>query len=108
MMRGGAVNFRLRGKLYRLAADARFICAVEDELGALPLLARRFGMGEWRVSEVVTLMQMFLQQCGETMDFFALGDVILEEGLEAALSAIRRFLSDFAAADVQARQGCAA
>lgn len=108
MTRRSPLNFRLCGKLYRLAPDARFVCAVEDELGALPVLARRFGTGEWRVSEVVTLMQMFLQHCGETMDFFALGDAILEEGLEMPLSAIGRFLSDFALVDTQARQGCTA
>lgn len=108
MTRSTPMNFRHSGKLYRLAPDARFICAVEDELGALPLLARRFGTGEWRVSEVMTLMQMFLQHCGETVDFFALGDAILHEGLDAPLSAIGRFLSAFASADAYAQQGYAA
>ncbi len=105
MTRSVPVSFRHKGKLYRLSPDARFVCAVEDELGALPVLARRFGSGEWRVSEVMTLMQMFLQQCGETVDFFALGDVILHDGLDAPLSVIGRFLSAFASVDCNARQG---
>lgn len=93
------MNFRHGGKLYRLSPDTRFLCAVEDELGALPLLARKFTGGEWRVSELVTLMQMFLQHCDETVDFFALGDALLREGLDAPLGVIRRFLSIFTAAD---------
>lgn len=88
-------NFRHGGKLYRLSPTARLACAIEDELGALPLLAARFKGGAWRLTELTTLMQMFLQACGESADFYALGDDILTAGLAASLSTVRRFLAPF-------------
>lgn len=88
-------NFRHGGKLYRLAPDARLACAVEDELGALPTLATRFRDGTWHLTELLTLMQMFLQASGESADFYLLGDEILRGGLAAPLAAVRRFLAPF-------------
>lgn len=88
-------NFRRAGKLYRVTPDARLVCAIEDELGALPVLAARFKSGAWRMTELVTMMQMFLQACGESVDFYALGDEMLASGLAAPLAATRRFLAPF-------------
>ncbi|MDP2204762.1 MAG: GTA-gp10 family protein [Alphaproteobacteria bacterium] len=88
-------NFRHAGKLYRLAPDARLVCAIEDELGALPALAARFKTGAWRMTELLTMMQMFLQSCGQSADFYVLGDEILQSGLAAPLAAVRRFLAPF-------------
>ncbi|MFN7115003.1 MAG: GTA-gp10 family protein [Alphaproteobacteria bacterium] len=88
-------NFRHGGKLYRLAPDARLACAIEDEMGALPVLALRFKSGGWRMTELITITQMFLQACGESTDFYTLGDEILATGLAAPLAAVRRFLAPF-------------
>lgn len=88
-----AFNFRHAGKLYRLQLSARFVCAVEDEMGALGTLARRFAKGDWRISEIITLMQMFLQQSGECVDYYTLGDALLAEGFSAPLSTVQRFFA---------------
>jgi len=90
-----AFNFHHGGKLYRLAPDARLAVAIEDELGALPVLAARFKGGAWRMAELVMMMQMFLQACGQSADFYALGDEILRGGLAAPLAAVRCFLAPF-------------
>lgn len=88
-----AFNFRHAGKLYRLQLSARFVCAVEDEMGALGTLARRFAKGDWRISEIITLMQMFLQQSGDCVDYYTLGDALLAEGFSAPLSTVQRFFA---------------
>lgn len=94
-MTAAAFNFRHAEKLYRLEPRAQFVCAVEDELGPLPQLAARFRSHEWRMTELIALMQMFLQACGEQADFYALGDDILRTGLAAPLSTARLFLAPF-------------
>lgn len=100
-------NFRHGGKLYRLTLEARFVCAIEDEIGPLPVLARRFAEGAWRLSEVITLMQMFLQQSGRSEDFYALGDALIAGGLDLPLCVCRRFFSFFDAAAAHGGEGAA-
>ena len=88
-----AFNFRYAGKLYRLEITARLVCNIEDELGPLSALARQFSGGSWRMGDVITLMQMFLQACGDSVDFYDLGDALLREGFAQPLATVQRFIA---------------
>jgi len=98
-----AFNFRCGGKLYRLDITARLVCNIEDELGPLSDLARRFHGGRWRMGDVITLMHMFLQACGESIDFYDLGDALLREGFAQPLATVQRFMTA-AGLDIQPQQ----
>lgn len=98
-----AFNFRCAGKLYRLEITARLVCSIEDELGPLSALARQFSGGSWRMGDVVTLMQMFLQACGDSVDFYDLGDALLREGFAQPLATAQRFMTA-AGLDIQPQQ----
>jgi hypothetical protein len=89
-----AVTTRLRldGQDYLLRADMRLIAEIEDELGALPVLSARFSTGLWRVTDLVTAVQIALQAQGATFDFYELGDLMLQEGIDACRDAVARLL----------------
>lgn len=83
----------LKGSVYKVTPDFALICDIEDELGGIAGLAARFSKGEWKISELVTLIHMLLQAAGRTDDYKELGDAILSEGVESHVVSVSRFFS---------------
>lgn len=89
-MREAAV-IALKGCAYKVTPDFALVCDIEDELGGIAGLAARFSKGEWKVSELVTLVHMLLQAAGRTDDYRELGNAILSEGVDGHVASVSRF-----------------
>lgn len=97
-----AVTLRFEERLYQVTPDTSLICDIEDELGGIPALADRFASSGWKITELITLVQMMLESAGRTMDFRALGNKMLEEGLDDYLKTACKFLKKVSPDTLQA------
>ncbi len=88
-----SIALKIEERIYKIAPDMNIVCAIEDELGGIPALARRLTSGNWRMAELVTLIHIMLQMAGKNMDFMTLGNVILKEGAMPYLASARQFLN---------------
>lgn len=80
-------------RVFRITPTMRLLAEIEDEIGALPVLAARFSTGTWRLADLVAVVQMMLQAAGRNVDYFILGDRILQDGVSAYLASARRLLA---------------
>jgi len=87
-----AFSLRFKGKVYAIVPDFSLMREIEHELGPAPYLLHRFLTKQWKVSELVTLVQMLLQSAGETVDYCDLGNAILKEGVQKHLVSAQSFL----------------
>ncbi|MCC7035944.1 MAG: gene transfer agent family protein [Alphaproteobacteria bacterium] len=74
--------------------DMRLVAEIEEELGGMPALKQKFATGRWTVTELVALVQMFLQQAGRPVDFIELGDRMLKDGLLRYVRTVQNFLQE--------------
>jgi hypothetical protein len=88
----GFVQIRFDSKIYSIVPEITIIADIEDELFGVALLLHKFSHQEWKVSELVTVVQMLLQSAGQTVDYRLLGNWIIAEGLEPYLVAVIDFL----------------
>ncbi len=79
-------------KPLRIAPHIRLVCEIEDELGSAARLQRQFAAQEWRVCDLVSIVQMMLQAAGEAVDYKTLGNKILSDGVTPYLVTVRQFL----------------
>jgi len=86
-----ALRLTLGGVHYAVRPDARLLLQIEDELGALPALAADFRAGLWRFADLVSLLHMLLQHAGKTLDYHALGNLVLQTGVAECHRAVLRF-----------------
>lgn len=78
-------------RLYPVHIRTDLITEIEEELGPISALCRDFNQDAWRVGDLVSLIQMFLQSARRTVDYAELGDAMLESGLDPYLAAAREF-----------------
>jgi len=74
--------------------DIRLVLEMEAELGPLPQLAEKFKTGGWAVAELVTVMQMLLQDDEDTVDFMSLGNRMLVQGLGIYVARVNTFFDE--------------
>jgi hypothetical protein len=86
------VQIRFDHKIYTIAPEMGIIADIEDELSGVALLLQKFSHQEWKVSELVTVVQMLLQAAGQTVDYRLLGNQMIADGLGQYLSAVVAFL----------------
>lgn len=87
-----SVSVVLGGKHYSIAPDMRLVCEIEEELGGIADLARRFREGMWEARELVSLTHMILHAAGSAADYGALGDRMVAEGLGPYADGVLRVL----------------
>ncbi|MDE2337349.1 MAG: gene transfer agent family protein [Alphaproteobacteria bacterium] len=87
-----SVPLKLESRVYAVAPAFALVREIEYELGGIAGLRARFSNDGWTVSDLVALSQMMLQAAGKTVDYAALGDLILKEGVAHYLSAAQVFL----------------
>lgn len=80
-MHEGNAMIEYDGRFYKPALSMTLALEVEDELGALPALAKRLEAGNFTLAELVTFTQMALQAQGRCVDYMALGAEMLQKGL---------------------------
>lgn len=83
---------RFNNKIYVIHPDFLLVREIEEELGSLSLLLERFSRTSWEISELVTLTHMMLHAAGETVDYLALGNRMLKDGLQSYLLFAQSFL----------------
>jgi hypothetical protein len=83
---------RHENRFFLVRPDFLLVREIEGELGGLAALRERFLCNGWRVSDLVTLMQILLQAAGNTVDYVSLGDEMLRAGLPPYLAAAQAFL----------------
>lgn len=87
-----SLRLKLGAVHYTVRPDTRLVLQIEQELGALPLLAENFHTARWHFSELVSLLHMLLQHSGKTLDYMTLGDLVLQNGItECHRTALRFF-----------------
>lgn len=82
------------GAFHSLTADMPLLLEIEQELGAVAPLLARLESGAWSAGEVVSLMHIFLQAAGREVDYMALGNEMLREGLAAHCRRVTAILQD--------------
>ncbi|MBI3440660.1 MAG: gene transfer agent family protein [Proteobacteria bacterium] len=87
-----SIALRFKNKVYAINASFPLVHEIEGELGSIAVLQERFSHMSWEISELVTLTHMMLQAAGETVDYLALGNLMLKEGLRPYLAAAQKFL----------------
>ena len=75
------LRIRIGGVQYAVQPDMALLLQIEQELGALPQLARSFRKGDWQIADLVSLLHMILHHSGKTLDYIALGNLLLQSGL---------------------------
>jgi len=90
IMNGAVLHFR--NKAYTIRPDFALVREIEHELGSVATLQGCFSDMSWEISDLVTLTHMMLQAAGETVDYLALGNAMLREGLRHYLSSAQSFL----------------
>jgi hypothetical protein len=81
-------------RCFTIHADMRLVAEIEGELGGMPALKHKFDTEGWTVTELVTLVQMLLQQAGKAVDFIELGDRMLKDGLLRYVRMVQNFLQE--------------
>jgi hypothetical protein len=83
---------RFKNRVFIVQPDFPLVREIEQELGSLAALQKRFSDMSWEISELVTLTHMMLASAGETVDYLHLGNTMLKEGLRHYLSTAQDFL----------------
>ncbi|MEZ0226546.1 MAG: GTA-gp10 family protein [Alphaproteobacteria bacterium] len=86
------INFSYRNRCFEVTPDMRLVVEIESELGALAMLRQKFSACVWKVTDLVTLVQMMLSAAGATVDYMELGNDMLRVGLGPFLGAVRQLL----------------
>ncbi len=87
-----SIPLKLENRVYAVQPTFSLVREIEHELGGIADLRARFAGDAWRVSDLVVLAQMMLQAAGKTVDYVALGDALLREGVAHYLAAAQVFL----------------
>lgn len=69
------------GGIVLVQPDLELFLEIEQELGSLPDLQRRFADGRWTAGEAITLLHMTLARGGRETDWRELGKTVMENGL---------------------------
>ncbi len=86
------IPLKLDNKVYAVRPTFALVREIEVELGGVADLRAQFAGDGWRVSDLVALIQMMLQAAGRTVDYAALGNALLNEGVAHYLAAAQVFL----------------
>lgn len=86
-----SLRLTLDGVHYTVRPDMRLLLQIEDELGALPALAEAFRARCWYFTDMISLLHMLLQHSGKTLDYHALGNLVLQTGVAECHRTVLRF-----------------
>jgi len=92
MSKTNTIPLRFENRLFVVKPDFSLVREIENELGSISALRENFSRNGWLVSDLVALVQMFLQAAGRPVDFILLGNAMLREGLSHYLAAAQVFL----------------
>ena len=81
------------GETVYVRPDLDLILEIEDELGSLPDLYRRFQGQDWRASEAITIIQIMLASAGRAVDWKCLGRELLGAGIQQCKKPVLDLLS---------------
>lgn len=70
------------GDTFYVLPDLDLMLEIEDELGSLPRLYRKFQGHDWQASEAITIIQIMLARAGHAIDWKELGQKLLAQGIE--------------------------
>lgn len=84
MMQRPVVALTYQGCAYLIEPDIMTWLEIEDETGSLNALRTRLTAGDWRFSELLTVVQMLLAAAGCACDYRCLGDEIAAHGADDA------------------------
>lgn len=87
-----SIVLRFDNRDYRVTPCMALVSDIEGELGGVENLLFRFTHGFWKVSDLVTLVHMMLQEAGLTVDYAELGERMLKEGLQGYLQHAEKLL----------------
>lgn len=87
------VALPLGDDIFWVRPDLDLILEIEDELGSLPDLQRRFAEGRWTAGEAITLLHMLLARAGKNTDWRELGQAVLISGLDGYRPLLLDFLT---------------
>lgn len=79
-------------RVHRISPAMRLIRMIEEELGPVPQLAEKLSSQAWKVSDLVALTHMMLEEAGESVDYLALGDRMIADGLGGYRKSAQKFL----------------
>lgn len=85
------LRFTIGAIRYRIRPDMALLLQIEEELGALPQLARRFRGTGWCFADLVSLCHMLLHHAGRPMDYMILGNLLIETGIAASHRMVLHF-----------------
>lgn len=80
-------------KIQSVSVTLPLVLEIEEEIGALPVFFSRLKTGHWKTDEIVTTVQMMLQQQGEVYDWKDLGQQMMIEGLTYYAGMVAEVLS---------------
>lgn len=86
------IALHFRNHVYKVKPDMRLVADIESELGGIDNLLFRFSNGFWKVTDLVSIVHMMLAASGKTMDYMALGNQMLEDGLDKYLPQAQKLL----------------
>lgn len=86
------VPLHFRNHVYKIKPDMQLVADIESEMGGVENLLLCFSGGAWKVTDLVSVVHMMLQAAGKTTDYMALGDQMLEDGLDKYLPQAQKLL----------------